>query len=66
MLQISDFHEDLVVPKVVEGFPAESNHPQIQKDDLKDKLVDHEIMYSFLTISIVPNIFEDVQTPLKR
>ena len=22
---LSDFHEDLVVPKVVEGFPAESN-----------------------------------------
>ena len=66
MLQIYDFQWDLVVPKVVEGFPVESNYPQIQKDDLKDKFVDHEIVEEFLNISVVPNIFEDVQTPLKR
>ena len=66
MLRLSDFNKDLVVPKFIGGFPVESNYPHIQNDDLKDQFVDHEIVDAFLNIFVVPNIFEDVQTPLKR
>ena len=60
MLRLYDFHKDRVVPKLVEGFPTKSNYSQIQKDDLKDKFVDHDIVDAFLNIYVVPNIFEDV------
>ena len=43
VLQIFDFYEDIVA----EGFPTESKYPQIQKDDLRDKFVDHEIVEAF-------------------
>ena len=37
------FYEDIVA----EGFPTESKSPLIQKDDLRDKFVDHEIVDAF-------------------
>ena len=62
VLQIFDFYEDIVA----EGFPTESKYPQIQKDDLRDKFVDHEIMDAFLNISAAPNFFEDMCVTLNK